>query len=101
MKMLSAGGHVPTQTLAPASAIAFAIANPKPASSATPATNARRPSRSIGSMRGSLAGAGGVFTFHERALIQVSVRLRMTRRVALCYDEPEGRGMWTRKKAGG
>ena len=28
--MLSAGGHVPTHTLAPASASALAIANPKP-----------------------------------------------------------------------
>src|SRR5687767_13351831 len=49
-KMPSAGGHVPTQTDAPASARAFAIANPKPPSSATPATNARLPVRSIDSM---------------------------------------------------
>lgn len=51
MKILSAGGHVPTQTLAPASASDFAIAKPKPPSSATPATSARFPVRSIFSMR--------------------------------------------------
>src|SRR5262249_2409260 len=45
--MFSAGGHVPTHTLAPASASSLAIANPKPASSATPATRARRPARSM------------------------------------------------------
>ena len=48
--MLSAGGHVPTHTLAPASPSALAIANPKPPSSATPATSARRPFRSMLSM---------------------------------------------------
>src|SRR5687767_6937973 len=46
-KMFSAGGHVATITLAPASASDFAIANPNPPSSATPATSARRPVRSI------------------------------------------------------
>src|SRR4051812_40059440 len=51
MKMFSAGGHVATDTLAPASASDFAIANPKPASSATPATRARLPARSIVSIR--------------------------------------------------
>ena len=40
------------QTLAPASASALAIANPNPPSSATPATSARRPSRSMLSMGG-------------------------------------------------
>src|SRR5437764_8716289 len=50
-KMFSAGGQVPTQTDAPASANAFEIANPNPASSATPATSARFPVRSIPSMR--------------------------------------------------
>src|SRR5438067_10950701 len=49
-KMFSAGGQVPTQTEAPASASAFEIANPNPASSATPATSARFPVRSIASM---------------------------------------------------
>src|SRR6059036_2285253 len=49
--MLSAGGQVPVQTVAPASASALAMANPKPPSSATPATNARFPLRSILSMR--------------------------------------------------
>src|SRR5690349_8018284 len=48
--MPSAGGHVPTQTVAPASFRAFAMAKPKPPSSATPATNARLPVRSIESM---------------------------------------------------
>src|SRR3954453_6953844 len=76
MKMLRAGGHVPTHTLAPASASALAIAKPKPASSATPATNARRPSRSIGSMAGSLARLGSRFTVSEGALIEMPVRLR-------------------------
>mgnify|MGYP007123473224 CR=1 FL=1 len=45
--MLSAGGQVPTHTDAPASASCLAMANPKPPSSATPATNARLPVRSI------------------------------------------------------
>src|SRR5580692_1062583 len=49
-KILSAGGQVPTQTVAPASTSAFVIANPYPPSSATPATSARRPVRSILSM---------------------------------------------------
>src|SRR2546430_7865469 len=49
-KMLSAGGQVPTQMEAPASAIALAMAKPKPPSSATPATSARLPERSMGSM---------------------------------------------------
>ena len=49
-KMPIAGGQVPTQMLAPASASAFAIANPNPPSSATPATKARFPERSMGSM---------------------------------------------------
>ena len=49
--MLSAGGQVPTQIDAPASAIALAMANPNPPSSATPATSARLPWRSMGSMR--------------------------------------------------
>src|SRR5688500_18812524 len=51
VKILSAGGQVPTQILAPASASDFAIANPNPPSSATPATSARLPVRSILSMR--------------------------------------------------
>src|ERR1700704_1148810 len=51
MKMLRAGGQVPTDTLAPASARDLAIANPNPASSATPATSARLPARSIFSIR--------------------------------------------------
>src|SRR6266849_5689646 len=42
-KMFSAGGQVPTQMEAPASAIALAMANPNPPSSATPATSARLP----------------------------------------------------------
>src|SRR5262245_38863998 len=50
LKIPSAGGHVPRQTVAPASASALAIANPKPPSSATPATNARLPRRSMLSM---------------------------------------------------
>src|ERR1017187_8921800 len=49
-KIAIAGGQVPTQMLAPASASAFAMANPNPPSSATPATKARLPERSIGSM---------------------------------------------------
>src|SRR5258708_35025973 len=53
--MLSAGGQVPTQTLAPASASALAMANPYPASSATPATSARFPVKSIASMRVDIA----------------------------------------------
>src|SRR5438105_274223 len=48
--MFSAGGQVPTHTVAPASASALAMANPYPASSATPATSARFPVRSIASM---------------------------------------------------
>lgn len=48
--MLSAGGQVPTTTEAPASASDLAIAKPNPPSSATPATSARRPVRSILSM---------------------------------------------------
>ena len=38
---------MPTQTLAPASASDFAMAKPKPPSSATPATNARFPCKSM------------------------------------------------------
>jgi type IV secretory pathway ATPase VirB11/archaellum biosynthesis ATPase len=49
--MLSAGGQVATQTDAPASARALAMANPKPASSATPAMRARLPERSMVSIR--------------------------------------------------
>src|SRR5947208_1819977 len=49
--MLSAGGQVPTTMLAPASARDFAIANPNPPSSATPATRARLPLRSMLSIR--------------------------------------------------
>src|SRR5258706_4504827 len=56
-KMLSAGGQVPTQIEAPASAIALAMANPNPPSSATPATSARLPERSMGSMRAHIARA--------------------------------------------
>src|SRR5690349_18866633 len=47
VKMPSAGGHVPRITDAPASASDLAIAKPYPASSATPATKARRPERSM------------------------------------------------------
>src|SRR5690348_5720345 len=46
-KMLRAGGHVPAHTVAPASASALAMAKPYPPSSATPATNARFPLRSM------------------------------------------------------
>src|SRR5437868_7303836 len=53
-KMLRAGGQVPTQTVAPASASAFAIANPYPPSSATPATSALLPVKSIWSISGLL-----------------------------------------------
>src|SRR5690348_13396210 len=49
-KMFRAGGQVPVQTVAPASASALAIAKPYPASSATPATRARLPRRSMLSM---------------------------------------------------
>ncbi len=48
--MPSAGGQVPRHTVAPASARAFAMAKPNPPSSATPATNARLPVRSIENM---------------------------------------------------
>src|SRR5688572_4435973 len=54
LKIPSAGGQVPRQIEAPASASALAIAKPKPPSSATPATNARFPLRSMASMRGCL-----------------------------------------------
>ena len=46
-KILSAGGQVATQTVAPASARLLAMANPNPPSSATPATSARFPVRSM------------------------------------------------------
>src|SRR3954462_2426628 len=45
--MLRAGGQVATHTVAPAAARALAMAKPKPPSSATPATRARRPERSM------------------------------------------------------
>ena len=51
VKMPSAGGQLPTQIAAPASASALAMAKPKPPSSDTPATSARLPVRSIASMR--------------------------------------------------
>src|SRR5439155_9031963 len=57
--MLSAGGHVATETLAPASASALAIAKPNPPSSATPATSARRPVRSMLSMGRNVASPEG------------------------------------------
>src|SRR5580765_3999655 len=50
MKIPIAGGQVPRQIVAPASAMALAIAKPNPPSSATPATKARFPVRSIFSM---------------------------------------------------
>src|SRR5438128_6460526 len=50
VKMPSAGGQLPRQTLAPASASALAIAKPNPPSSDTPATKARLPFRSIASI---------------------------------------------------
>src|SRR5437870_13246726 len=46
-KMFRAGGQVPAHTVAPASASALAMAKPYPPSSATPATNARLPRRSM------------------------------------------------------
>src|SRR5438132_1233468 len=46
-KMFRAGGHVPVHTVAPASASALAMAKPYPPSSATPATRARLPRRSM------------------------------------------------------
>src|SRR6267378_3900649 len=49
-KMFRAGGHVPAHTVAPAAARALAMAKPYPPSSATPATNARLPRRSIASI---------------------------------------------------
>src|SRR5688500_6196618 len=55
---MSAGSHLPTHTVAPASAMALAIANPKPASSAMPATKALFPLRSIGSMAEIEGGKG-------------------------------------------
>src|SRR5258708_26134122 len=58
--MLSAGGQVPTQTLAPASKSALAMAKPYPASSATPATSARFPVKSIASMHAVSQGAGAI-----------------------------------------
>src|SRR5438874_422918 len=49
-KMFNAGGQVPVQTVAPASASALAMAKPYPPSSATPATRARLPRRSMPSI---------------------------------------------------
>src|SRR5260221_9804013 len=51
LKMFSAGGQVPAQIVAPASASALAMDQPKPPSSATPAMRARFPRRSMLSMR--------------------------------------------------
>src|SRR5690606_36565764 len=87
--MPSAGGHVPRQTDAPASASAFAMAKPKPPSSATPATNARLPERSMPSMahvcrappRASTRTAGPAALF-----------------VAQAVDRPQGRGLGRREK---
>src|SRR6266576_5858941 len=58
VKMPSAGGQLPTQIAAPASASALAIAKPKPPSSATPATNARFPVKSILSLGSRLPANG-------------------------------------------
>src|SRR5688572_29620030 len=69
MKMLSVGGQVPTHTLAPASASAFATANPYPPSSATPATSARRPVRSMFNIR-------GICAFQTRAARGVMLAFR-------------------------
>src|ERR1700690_1499622 len=48
--MPSAGGQVPTQMVAPASASALAMANPKPPSSGIPGTKTRLPERSMHSV---------------------------------------------------
>src|SRR6266545_6225371 len=47
LKMFRAGGQVPVHTVAPDSARALAMANPYPPSSASPATSARLPWRSM------------------------------------------------------
>src|SRR2546425_131370 len=67
-KMLSAGGQVPTQMEAPASAIALAMAKPNPPSSATPATSARLPERSMGSMRAHIARAAAGCKSRDRVV---------------------------------
>src|SRR5262245_12504199 len=72
LKMPSAGGQVPRQTEAPASASALAMAKPKPPSSATPATKARFPVRSMLSM-------GGAFLPPQRKSRPVRPRVQRRR----------------------
>src|SRR5512140_3250136 len=55
LKNFSSGGHVATETVAPASASALAIENPNPRSSPTPATSADFPVRSMASIGGMIA----------------------------------------------
>src|SRR6266513_3601140 len=66
LKMPSAGGQVPRQIEAPASARALAMANPNPPSSATPATSARFPTRSMLSMRAVYHRRSRQFTVDSR-----------------------------------
>ena len=83
-KMFSAGGQVATQTVAPAWARHFAMAKPKPPSSATPATRARFPVKSMFSMdvRYYLARVptpAGIFILGELSGLPVTVIHDITR----------------------
>src|SRR5487761_2570030 len=100
-KMVRAGGQVPTHTEAPASARLLAMANPNPPSSATPATNARRPVRSIFSMPVDRAvtasgqeephatGPVGVPLFSRGLWRVASANVSSGNRVHLLHDGPE------------
>src|SRR3989441_9269530 len=85
-KMFRAGDQVPAHTVAPASASALAIAKPYPPSSATPATNARFPLRSMLSIapppergmqnvEGGIEGEGGIANDARAAIPHSAFRI--------------------------
>src|SRR5438093_10897092 len=67
VKMPSVGGHVPTRTVAPASASGWAIGKPNPPSSDTPATKARLPCKSMVSIADRSPADGGAGPGEPRA----------------------------------
>ena len=100
-KMPSAGGQVPTQTVAPASASALAMANPKPPSSATPATSARLPVRSMASMSRKMAARDDA---SQCAPVEFQVDGLARGRAgvdALSGTESHWAGQWLRNRLGG
>src|SRR5438270_7124949 len=69
LKMPNAGGQVPAMMVAPASASDLAMAKPKPPSSATPATSARFPRRSMASMARTIDRARAAVKLERASLV--------------------------------